>query len=137
MISAYIQKLARLFEHTRIVKNATLLLVANILARALSIIYIAMLARYVHAEGIGQISTATALTGMLMLVIAPGLNTLMIRDIAANRDQTALYIANVMLAKLLFGVPYLLLVFVISAVAGYSTDTIVIIRVYAIVYLVD
>lgn len=137
MVHRYVRKLIQWLEHTKIAKNASVLLIAQILIRGLSIFYIAILARYIHAQGIGQITIATALNGMLALVIAPGLNTLMIRDMATDRAKTPAYIANAILAKVLFGIPFLLLVLLVSVVAGYSKDTVIIIRIYAIVYLVD
>jgi len=128
-----IAKLAK----NRIAKNTSVLLLAQLASRLLSIVYIAALARYVGTGGIGKIATATALNGILVLVVGPGLNTLLVRDVAADAKKTTTYLSNMLFLKGLLGVPFVLLTIIATHVVGYPSDTNSIIYAYALVYLVD
>jgi O-antigen/teichoic acid export membrane protein len=132
-----IQQLARSFQRKKIAKNAAILLLSEILMRGLSIFYIAALARYIGTRGIGQISTATALTGMLVLVIAPGLNTLLVRDVAADHDKVGAYVLHSLFIKFLLSVPFFLLVLLVSFWAGYPAETLPIIYIYMVINILQ
>lgn len=121
----------------KVAKNTSVLLAAQIASRFMSIFYVAALARYVGAEGIGQISTATALTALLVLVVGPGLNTLLVRDVAANLGKASAYTSNMFLLKCVLGIPFILLTVVVASVAHYSQNTMLIVAIYALVYLID
>jgi O-antigen/teichoic acid export membrane protein len=121
----------------RIGKNTLLLLVAQISSRALAIVYIAALARYVGTDGIGKISTATSFISLMALILWPGLDPLLIRNVAADNHKASQYTSNLFATRILLGIPFLFLVMLISHVNTYSADTIRIIIVYALVYLVD
>ena len=121
----------------RIAKNTSALILAQIASRALGIFYVAALARYVGTEGIGKISTATALNSLLVLVVGPGLNTLLVRDTATDGRKAGTYLANMIFLKGLLGIPFILLAAAVPHVAGYPDDTVLIVYVYALVYLLD
>lgn len=121
----------------RIAKNTSVLILAQISSRGLAIVYVAALARYVGAEGIGTISTATALNGLLVLVVGPGLNTLLVRDIAADKQKAGTYISNMLFLRGLLGFPFVLLAVAVARAAEYPSDTILITHVYTLVYLLD
>jgi O-antigen/teichoic acid export membrane protein len=121
----------------RIAKNTLLLLLAQIGSRAVAIVYVAALARYVGADGIGKISAATALVGIVVLILAPGLDALLVRDVAVDTDKATGYVSNMMVSRLFLGIPFLMLVMIVANVAAYSADIMPIIFVYALVYLFD
>ena len=100
-------------------------------------IYIAALARYVGADGIGKISTATALIGLMVLMLGPGLDPLLIRDVAADTDKASAYVNNMLVSRFFLGTFFLLLVPLVSHVISYPADTMHIIFVYALVYFFD
>ncbi|MBM3134680.1 MAG: hypothetical protein FJZ89_05200 [Chloroflexi bacterium] len=128
--------IAKLARH-KIAKNTSALISAQIASRALSIFYVAALARYVGAEGIGKISTATALNGLLVLVVGPGLNTLLVRDVAADAKNAATYVSNMLFLRCLLGVPFILLTVAMAQEGRYPSDTVAIIHAYTVVYLFD
>lgn len=134
--SLQMNAIAKLAKH-KIAKNTSALILAQIATRALSIFYVAALARYVGAEGIGKISTATALNGLLALVVGPGLNTLLTRDVAANTKKAGTYVSNMLFLKSLLGVPFILLTVAVAHVAGYPDDIAFVIYAYTLVYLMD
>lgn len=104
----------------RIAKNTSFLLVAQIASRVLAIVYVAALARYVGTAGIGMISTATALAGLLVLSLAPGLDPFLIREVAAEPGKATLYVSNMLGLRLLLGIPFLLLVAIVSITGSYT-----------------
>jgi O-antigen/teichoic acid export membrane protein len=109
----------------------------QLFSRLLQIFYVAALARYVGPEGIGKISSATALNGLTILLVAPGISTLLVRDVATDRKLTTTYLGNTLFIRSIVGVPFVILTVVIGVVSGYSLDTIYIVFVYALVYLFD
>ncbi len=123
--------------NNRIAKNMSALIVGQVVSRALGIFYIAALARYVGAEGIGKISTATALNGLLVLMVGPGLDTLLVRDVAADERKSGTYVSNMLILRTLLGVPFVLLTVAVARAARYPQDTVAIILLYTLVYLFD
>jgi O-antigen/teichoic acid export membrane protein len=128
--------IAKLAKH-KIAKNTSALISAQIASRVLSIFYVAVLARYVGTEGIGKISTATALNGLLVLVVGPGLNTLLVRDVAVDAKKAATYVSNMLFLRCLLGVPFILLTVAMAQEGRYPSDTVAIIHAYTVVYLFD
>lgn len=125
------------FRESVIAKNTSVLLAGQVFSRLLQIFYVAALARYIGAEGIGKISIATALNGLTILLVAPGITTLLVRDVATNRKAVATYLGNTLFIRFLLVAPFIVLTIVIGLVAGYSRDTIYIIFVYGLVYMFD
>lgn len=126
-----------LITEKRVARNTSVLMAAQIVTYASGVVYIALLARYVGTEGVGTISTAIALTGMLVLIVGPGLNTLLVRDIAADKAKAGQYATNMLFLKCLLAVPFVILTLSVARIAGYPEDTVLIIQVYVVVYLFD
>jgi len=122
---------------SRIARNTSALMAAQVAARALGVVYVAALAKYVGPEGIGRISTATALNGLLVLVVGPGLNTLLIRDVAADTRKADAYVGNMLFLKALLGIPFILLTVAVVHAVGYPPDTARIVYTYSLVYFID
>jgi len=129
--------LSRTLEEYRIARNAVLLLIANITTRALTIVYVALLARYVGPNGIGIISTATAVTGILVLIVGAGLNTLTVREVSAANERAPVYASHMLLLRFLLGLPFAIAIVITARVAGYDELTTRVISVYGIVYWFD
>ncbi len=128
--------IARFGKH-KIARNTTSLVLAQIASRGLGVVYVAALARYVGTEGIGKISTAVALSGLLVLVVGPGLNTLLVRDVALDRTRAGAYVSNMLFLKAVLGIPFILLTVAAARVIEYPSDTALVIYAYALVYLID
>ena len=127
----------RWVKDNKIVKNASSLVIGQVLSRLLSIFYVAALARYVGVGGIGKLSTATALNGLLVLMVGPGLNTLLIRDVAADVGKAESYISNMLFLRGVLGFPFILVTTALAHLAGYPSDTLGIIHIYTIAYFLD
>jgi O-antigen/teichoic acid export membrane protein len=128
--------IARFARH-KIARNTSVMMFAQLSGRFLTLFYVAALARYVGKVGIGQISTATTVNGILVLIVGPGLSTLLTRDVASDFNKAGTYLTNTFFLRLLLGLPFLIIVGIVSHVAGYPPDTIAIIYVYTAVYLID
>lgn len=132
MVSA----IAKLSKH-KVAKNTSVLVLSQLASRAVGIFYIAALGRYVGTEGVGILSTAQVLNSLLILLVAPGLDTLFVRDVAADLSRAGNYLSNMLFIRFLLAIPYVLLVEAVSRVAGYPPETVTIIHIYIAVYLLD
>jgi O-antigen/teichoic acid export membrane protein len=116
--------------------NTLALSLGQVGARALSIVYIAALARHVHAEGMGQLATAQSLTAILALFIGLGHDTLAVREIAATPAKASLWLSNLLALRGVLSVAGLGVLLVFSAAVGYSRATTEVILVYGLVMVV-
>jgi len=120
-----------------VAKNTSVLVLGQVASRALSIVYVAALARYVGRQGMGQVSTATALNGLMALVLAPGLSQLLVRDAAGDKRKVTAYVGNMLLTRAVLGLPFILITMLVARVVGYADETIVVIQTYTFVFLLD
>src|SRR5690606_37702890 len=120
-----------------VMKNAAALSAGTIVSQVLRVIYVGLLARYVGAEGFGQITTATALVAIAILVVNFGFDTLMVRDIAADHEVASRYVTNVLFLRLLLTIGFVALLALLVSRSNYSSDTNLIIGIYALTYVLD
>lgn len=118
-------------------KNAISLIVGSFASQALRIVYVSILARYIGTEGFGQISTATALTSVLILLVNFGFDMLIVRDVAADQQRAAKYVTNVIFVRFALTLVLALVLAVILSLSPYPYQTKVIIVIYAGIYVVD
>jgi O-antigen/teichoic acid export membrane protein len=121
----------------RVAKNTTVLLLNRGLSLGLGVIYIAVLARYIHAEGIGIIATATSLVSMLMLLPNFGLSELIVRDVAGDRAKAGLYFFNAFFLRGLLSIIFAIRLVCFSKIVKYPISTTLIIFIYGLAYIVD
>lgn len=120
-----------------ITRNFTALMLGNIVTRVLSVIYIAVLARYIGAEGIGQLGAATAIVSLLILVVNFGFDTLITREVAADETTAPAYITNLVFLRLVLTLIFSAVLIAIALWSPYSPMMRQIIIVYAFVYVFD
>lgn len=113
-------------------KNTIVLFSAEVFSRGISIVYFAILARYIQIEGVGKISTAQAFVSMLSLIVHFGLQQLIIRDVAGSRARAIPYVSNVTVIRLLLSIIFLGVVSLITQLSNYSYELNVIIFIYSI-----
>ena len=99
----------------RIAKNFLSLAGAQFVSNVLGFITIAYLARVLSARGFGQISFAQALISYFRLLGDFGLNTLGMREVAKDKEQTNRYVGNILIIQIILSVVSfsLLLVFLL------------------------
>lgn len=118
-------------------KNLFWLLAGSLLSQVLRIFYVAVLARYVGATGFGQISTATTLMSLLILVVNFGLDTLAVRDMAARPERAGSVVSSVAALRLALAVVLVAALAVVVKISPYDESTCLIIGIYGLVYLLD
>ncbi|MCL4488739.1 MAG: oligosaccharide flippase family protein [Chloroflexi bacterium] len=121
----------------RIVKNTTALLLGRVFSMGLGIVYVAALARYIQAAGMGKIATATSLVSILVLLANFGLSQLIIRDIAGEKAKASLYVTNAILLRLLLSVVFVGVIVLVAQTTKFPADTITVIYIYSCAYIFD
>lgn len=120
-----------------VLKNTSVLALTQISIRIVYIFYIAALARHVGAEGIGQISTATALNNLLVIFFAPGLRTLFVREVSVDRAKADVYLSNMLAIRIFLMVPFVLISLLFAYGGAYQGQQILIIHMYTVVFITD
>jgi O-antigen/teichoic acid export membrane protein len=100
-------------------------------------VYVAALARYIHPAGMGKIATATSLVSILILIANFGLGQVIIRDVASDKKKAAVYVPNVLALRALLSVVFWIVIFGITRITQYSSDTILVIYIYGAAYVFD
>lgn len=114
----------------RIVKNATVLLIAQASSYLLGFFYIMYTARYLGAVGFGILSFALAFTALFGVFTDLGLSPLTVREVARDKSLTPKYLANISVMKIiLVAITFGLIALTINLM-GYPQQTI------TVVYLV-
>jgi len=78
-------------------------------------------ARYLGAEGYGILSLALSITGIFGILADLGLNTLMVREVARNKELADTYISNTFLMKMVLSILTFGLMFSVVNIIGYSS----------------
>jgi len=93
-------------QHSSILRNASFLFTAHISGRILSFILTIMLPRYLTGgfDDLGKYFFALWLTNLLSSVTELGLQTPLIRDIAADRSKASLMISNAFVIRIVLSI---------------------------------
>jgi O-antigen/teichoic acid export membrane protein len=118
-------------------KNALSLFTGSAASQVLRILYVSLLARYIGVEGLGQISTATSLVPLVILIVNFGLDVLTVRDIAAAPERGARYVTNVLVIRLALTLIFFVVLAIILYLSPYQQETIIIIGLYSLTYVTD
>jgi O-antigen/teichoic acid export membrane protein len=84
----------------RLARNSAVLTSAQLVTKALAVIYAVALSRYLGPAGFGQIGTALAVTSVAYVFVDFGLGTLTTRDVARNHEEAAYYASTTVGVKL-------------------------------------
>ena len=97
----------------------------NLLQRCLSFLTIVIISRYLGPDKYGQYTFVMALVTICAVVWEFGLNTLLIRDIAADRTKASHYLGGALWGKSFFFLCILLLVTLLLIVLSYERVVII------------
>jgi O-antigen/teichoic acid export membrane protein len=86
---------------SKVAKNTTVLLVAQIISYILAFFYTIYTARYLGASGFGIISSALALGALLSIFTELGLSTLTVREVSRDKSLANKYIGNTLALKII------------------------------------
>jgi O-antigen/teichoic acid export membrane protein len=107
----------------RILANAISILAADVVNRGTTFVLYALVARYLGAFEFGQLSLALTLFYTFQVLAAAGLKTLVVREVARDKEKTNAYLVNgsaTVTATFLVSVAFL---FAFVRVMGYSRPT--------------
>lgn len=114
----------------RIAKNTIVLLLSDIISKALGFFYTMYTARYLGAEGFGILSFALAFTGIFGVFADLGLSTLTVREVARDKKLASKYLGNIAVMKIFLVIITFALIALTINLLGYPQQTI------KVVYLV-
>jgi O-antigen/teichoic acid export membrane protein len=114
-----------------VAKNTTALLAAEIITKIAQVVYFAILARYIAVDGVGKISIAQALTSSLIVLVNLGFDQLMTRDIAVMKALASSYGVNVACIKFALSFIYIVLLYPVTVLLGYSREVVLLVYLYA------
>lgn len=89
-------------EPTRVARNTLILTTAMGIARFAALIWVIILARYLHSSVYGIYIFAQTLTGLMPVFSSLGLISILTRDIARNKDITPQYTGNALIVRFIF-----------------------------------
>jgi O-antigen/teichoic acid export membrane protein len=99
----------------RIIKNISALAIGEVITRILSLILIIYIARFLGDTGFGKYSFAFAFTSLFLVLVDPGINTVVIRDVAREKKLAGKYLGNIIILKSLLSlIAFFFLVIVIN-----------------------
>ncbi len=120
-----------------VAKNTSILVLGRVISIGLGLFYFAALARYIHASGLGKIGIATSLVSLLSLLTNFGLGQVIVRDVATDKTRAQIYVWNSLFIRGVLSAVLVFILIIITKVAKYPFDTVVIIYIYAIAYIFD
>ncbi len=105
-----------------IAKNTTVLFVSQVISYLLGFFITIYMARYLGAEGLGTISYALALCGILIVFTQLGFPTLLVRDVSRDNSLANKYSSNIALIQIILSIFTFALFVLIVYIAHYPTS---------------
>ncbi len=120
-----------------ILKNTVFLTTGKGLGDLCTFLFLAYFARIFEADILGKYAFAMSIGGLLTVLISFGLNTLMVREVSKDKEQSSKYVGNLLVTQGIFAVIAWILIVLIALVSDFSNDTkliIIIIGSYHVFY---
>lgn len=108
----------------RITKNATLLILSDVIGKFITFFYVVIAARYLGVDNFGSLLFATAFTGIFAVPADLGLNKLQVREIARDKKCASKITSNVLTFKLFLGVITFIILAIVINLMGYPPQVI-------------
>ncbi len=116
----------------RILKNMAALLLGQITTTLLSLLLTIIVPRNIGPTGVGELAVANIIMILLGNVLALGMSTVLVRDIARDHTKAPDLIGAALVIKMLMALPSLLIVTGIAWVVGYSPTTRVVVSIASV-----
>ncbi len=104
----------------KIAKNASFLLVSQIISYIFTFFITMYAARYFGAVGFGIWAIALSITGIFGIIADMGMSTLMVREVSRNLSLADKYLSNTLLIKVILSILAVLLIVITVNLIGYS-----------------
>lgn len=119
----------------RIAKNTTVLFIAQMITYVIGFFITVYTVRYLSVDNFGILSTALALTGILMVLMDLGLGTLTVREVARDKSLTQKYVGNTIIMKLILSFSTFLLTVLIVNIIAYPEVTKLVVYILTISFI--
>ncbi|HEY3063173.1 MAG TPA: flippase [Chloroflexota bacterium] len=119
-----------------VVRNTLALSAGQLGTRALTIVYVAALARHIHTDGMGALATSQSLGVIVALLIGLGHDTLAIREIAARPHEATAWLWDLLGLRVVLSVAGLIGLALFSRLVDYPPETSQVVLVYGLVTVV-
>ncbi|MBF0559334.1 MAG: flippase [Nitrospirae bacterium] len=103
---------------TRIAKNSIVGFLEKLIEISAGVVSVAILARYLDIDNFGLYTLITTFAGVLLMLCSAGLDRVMVRDIAADKDHLLKYLEDVKGARLILAGISLSLIIIMSIPLG-------------------
>ena len=91
-------------EVKTIAKNTGVLILAEVILRVLSLIFIIYVARFLGDVGFGKYSFAFAFTNLFVIISYFGLNMVTVREVARDKSKADKYLGNVAVIRFILSI---------------------------------
>ena len=116
----------------RVLRNIAALLVGQVTTTLLSLVVIVYIPRHIGPAAIGDLGIAGILTTLLASLLALGMSTLLIRDIARDHRKAPELIGAAMVIRMAMALPSLLIIGVVAWVVHYTPQAQILIAISAV-----
>jgi len=123
MINTAQQQIFKISVGIRLIKNFLSLMVGNIISKLLTFLGFVIIARNLGPENFGKINFAQAISTYFLIFTHLGLTTFGTREIANNRDKSAIYVNEIISLRLILTVLSFILLTVFSFIIKFPADT--------------
>ena len=124
-------------EKTTIAKNASVLVIADIITIILDALLTIAIARKLGSMNLGLLAFAVSFTRLFGFFTRFGFKHLVSRDVSKDPDRTSRYLGTIMVIKFLFSITMLIIIFVIIQFSKYSPDKVFVIYIAAFIVILD
>jgi len=115
-----------------ITKNTMALMVTSVVSKAFAFITLILLARYLGSEDYGKLAFVMALTSFFTVIADFGLSSLIVREVAREKEKAGVYLGTFSVFKMLLAVVVFLALVLISHFGGYDYNTEILVLVFGI-----
>ncbi len=116
----------------RILRNIIALLLGQVTTTLLSLVVIVYIPRRIGPAGMGDLAIAGILPSVLATILALGMGTLLVRDIARDHQKAPDLIGAALGIRILMALPALLIIAVVAWIANYSPQVHILIAISSV-----
>ena len=125
------------FMATSVARNTTFMTAASIAQRVVSFVYFIIIARVIGVENTGDYFFALSFSTIFLVIADFGLNNVLVRELARNREQGNSYLNSLLSLKFILGIFSYALIILFANVLGYEESTKQLIYVAGITVIFD
>jgi len=118
-------------------KNTLYLLIGYTYQKIASLVYFIFLARYLGVENFGKYNFAISFTSLFIIIVDFAFTLVLTREIARDKEKIKSYLGNVLFFKIIAAVFSVFLIFVLSKILNFPSDTTKLIYLSILVVILD